>query len=53
VHVRVVSDACAGLSEADHRRALDTMALYQPFLEVVTVSDVLGSGVLGEPVTGR
>jgi nicotinamidase-related amidase len=63
VHARVVSDACAGLSEADHRRALDTMALYQPFLEVVTVSDVLGSGVLGsgvlgsgvlgEPVTGR
>jgi hypothetical protein len=47
VHARVISDACAGLSEADHRRALDTMALYQPFLEVVTVSDVLGESVTG------
>jgi hypothetical protein len=52
VHARVVSDACAGLSEADHRRALDTMALYQPFLEVVTVSDVLASDVLGSGVLG-
>ena len=40
-HVRVVADACAGLSEADHRRALATMALYRPFLEIVTVADVL------------
>jgi nicotinamidase-related amidase len=52
VHARVVSDACAGPSEADHRRALDTMALYQPFLDVVTVSDVLGSDVLGSDVLG-
>jgi nicotinamidase-related amidase len=40
-HVRVVADACAGLSEADHQRALATMALYRPFLEIVTVADVL------------
>jgi nicotinamidase-related amidase len=40
-HVRVVADACAGLSEADHQRALAAMALYQPFLEIVTVADVL------------
>ncbi|HEV7792056.1 MAG TPA: isochorismatase family protein [Pseudonocardia sp.] len=52
VHARVVSDACAGLSATDHRRALDTMALYQPFLEVVTVADVLGSDVLGSDVPG-
>ena len=27
-------DACAGLSEADHRRALDAMALYAPLIEI-------------------
>lgn len=41
MHARVVADACAGVSEADHRRALGTMALYRPLLEVVTVADVL------------
>lgn len=35
--VTVVADACAGLSETDHRRALDAMALYAP---LVTISDV-------------
>lgn len=34
VRVRVVADACRGLSETDHRRALDTMALYAPLIEV-------------------
>lgn len=46
MHARVVADACAGVSEADHRRALDTMALYRPLLEVVTVSDVLSAQAL-------
>jgi nicotinamidase-related amidase len=41
VHVRVVTDACAGLSEADHRRALDAMALYAPLIELTTANDVL------------
>lgn len=41
VHVRVASDACAGLSDADHQRALDTMALYAPLIEITTVSEVL------------
>ena len=41
VHVRVVADACAGLSEADHRRALDAMALYAPLIEITTVDEVL------------
>lgn len=41
VHVRVVADACAGLSEADHRRALDAMALYGPLIELTTVDEVL------------
>jgi nicotinamidase-related amidase len=43
VHVRVVSDACAGLSPADHRRALEAMALYAPLIEVTTVDAVLAS----------
>lgn len=41
VHVRVVSDACAGLSEVDHQRALEAMALYAPLIEIVTVDQVL------------
>jgi nicotinamidase-related amidase len=42
VHVRVVEDACAGLSEADHRRALDAMALYGPLIEITDSAAVLG-----------
>jgi nicotinamidase-related amidase len=41
VRVRVVADACAGLSEADHRRALDAMALYAPLIEITTVEEIL------------
>ncbi|MEU2200167.1 cysteine hydrolase [Isoptericola sp. NPDC019482] len=40
--VRVVADACAGASDADHRRALDTMGLYAPLVEVTTVDELLG-----------
>ena len=43
VHVRVVADACAGLSAADHRRALDAMALYAPLIEITSVDEVLAS----------
>lgn len=43
VHVRVAADACAGLSDLDHQRALDTMALYAPLIEIVTVDEVLAS----------
>jgi len=41
VRVRVVADACAGLSEADHQRALDVMALYGPLIEITTVEEIL------------
>ena len=34
VRVRVAADACAGLTDADHRRALDAMALYAPLIEI-------------------
>lgn len=41
VHVRVAADACAGLSETDHQRALDTMALYAPLIEITSVDEVI------------
>ncbi|MCH4250256.1 MAG: cysteine hydrolase [Microbacteriaceae bacterium] len=41
VSVDVVSDASAGLSPADHQRALDAMGLYQPQVRVRTVEQVL------------
>ena len=34
VHVIVAADACAGLTEADHQRALDAMALYSPLIDI-------------------
>jgi nicotinamidase-related amidase len=44
IHVRVVRDACAGLSDADHQRALDAMALYGPLIEIVDAAVVLTAG---------
>ena len=43
VHVRVAADACAGLSDADHQRALDAMALYAPLVEITDVAGVVAS----------
>jgi nicotinamidase-related amidase len=43
-HVTVVADACAGVTEADHRRALDAMALYSPMIDIADVQSVLASG---------
>jgi len=42
VRVRVVQDACAGMSPADHQRALDAMSLYAPLIELTTLNEVLG-----------
>jgi len=39
--VLVVADACAGLSEADHQRALDAMALYAPLITITDAAAVL------------
>ncbi|MDP9845527.1 cysteine hydrolase family protein [Streptosporangium lutulentum] len=49
VEVQVVSDACAGVSDAAHLRALDVMRLYGPHIEVVTLAEVLSryAGVPG------
>jgi nicotinamidase-related amidase len=41
VAVRVVADACAGVSEEDHRRALTAMSLYAPLIEIVSAADTL------------
>ncbi|GAA1146552.1 cysteine hydrolase family protein [Ornithinicoccus hortensis] len=40
--VTVVSDACAGSDDTNHRRALDAMGLYEPQLWVRTTAEVLG-----------
>lgn len=41
IHVSVVQDACAGLSPADHQRALDAMALYGPLIDIVDAASLL------------
>jgi nicotinamidase-related amidase len=41
VQVRVVAEACAGLTDESHRQALDIMALYGPLIEVVGLADIL------------
>lgn len=41
IHVRVVADACAAPTAADHERALLTMEMYAPLIELTTVEAVL------------
>ena len=43
IHVRLVGDACAAPTPADHERALATMAMYAPLIEITTVAEVLGA----------
>lgn len=40
--VTVASDACAGVGEAEHERALAAMALYEPLVTIATVDEILG-----------
>jgi nicotinamidase-related amidase len=40
VHVRVVTDACAGSTLADHDRALAVLALYAPLVELTSVEEL-------------
>lgn len=42
VDVRVVTDACAGSTDADHQRALDVMGLYAPLVTLTATAEVLG-----------
>ncbi len=40
--VKVVGDACAGVSDVSHGQALDILRLYSPLVEVVSLAGVLG-----------
>ena len=42
VDVQVVADACAGVSDQDHERALDAMRLYAPLITITSTADVIG-----------
>src|SRR5450755_4095106 len=55
VAVRVVADACAGVTDESHRQALDILRLYGPLVEVVSVADVTGDSVgkAGPPAAAR
>ena len=39
--VKVVADACAGVDDASHVRALQVMELYRPLIEITTVAGLL------------
>jgi nicotinamidase-related amidase len=41
VYVHVVADACAGVSPADHARALEAMSLYAPLITLTSTQDVV------------
>jgi nicotinamidase-related amidase len=43
IAVRVVADACAGVDDESHAKALHVMGLYSPLVEVVTLADVLAA----------
>jgi nicotinamidase-related amidase len=45
VHVTVAADACAGVTEADHQRALQVMALYSPMIDIAEVDSILAAVV--------
>lgn len=40
-YVKVVADACAGVDDASHARALDVMRLYRPHIEVIESNELL------------
>jgi nicotinamidase-related amidase len=41
VAVRVVADACAGVTDRSHAQALDILRLYAPLVEVVSLAEIL------------
>ena len=47
VAVQVAADACAGVDDESHAKALDILRLYGPLIEVVTVADVLAAREAG------
>jgi nicotinamidase-related amidase len=52
VAVAVAADACAGIDDASHAKALDILRLYAPLIEVITVAQALSQyGRAGQPAT--
>jgi nicotinamidase-related amidase len=41
ITVQVAADACAGVDDASHAKALDILRLYGPLVEVTTVAEIL------------
>jgi nicotinamidase-related amidase len=39
--VQVVADACAGVDDDSHAKALDVLRLYSPLVEVVSLTGIL------------
>ena len=48
VPVQVVADACAGVDDESHAKALHVMRLYAPLVEVVTLAGILGETALAQ-----
>ncbi len=42
VTVQVVADACAGINDESHAKALDILRLYSPLVEVVSLAEAIG-----------
>ena len=42
VEVQVVAEACAGVDDESHAKALDIMRLYSPLVEVVSLAEAIG-----------
>ena len=42
VEVQVVADACAGINDESHVKALDIMRLYSPLVEVISLAEAIG-----------
>jgi nicotinamidase-related amidase len=42
VSVQVVADACAGVTDESHAKALDILRLYSPIVEVVSLAQAIG-----------
>jgi nicotinamidase-related amidase len=50
VTVQVVADACAGLTDESHAKALDILRLYGPLVEVVSLAEAIGQAPGSPPV---
>lgn len=46
VYVTVVADACAGVDDVSHERALEVMKLYAPLITVVEADQLLKAGAV-------